>query len=221
MRPGETGCGQPKKAENIEMSKTWREALITVMEPLRPSTECLGLGNLPARLDDQTLAELDTIRDEPCPGLEPCDQRHLGQCLRTMLAVLPRRNSDDLGGELFVAAYQRMLGGYPKAQVSFVTEQAMARCKWFPTIAECLEIAGEWVRRDQAFLDWREKRSTAKSLIQAEMNQRDADRRFANSIWLTQDDVDGMPPHILAMAMECGNVIRDESGKPILKPGRF
>lgn len=138
-----------------------------------------------------------------------------------MLAVLPRRNSDDLGGELFVAAYQKMLGSYPKAAVSFVTEQALARCKWFPTIAECLEIMTEWRRSDKPYLAWNERKITSTRLIRAEMEQRAADQRFANSSYLTQDQVDRMLPHVVAMAIECGNVVLDDSGKPILKPGRF
>lgn len=175
-------------------------------------TECLGLGTLPARLDDQMLATLSEVANSPCPPAEPCDDRHLGQCLRMMLAVLPRRNADDLSGELFVAAYQRMLGHLPKDQISFVTETAMASCKWFPTIADCLEMAEGWTRKDEAFLEWRERKYAAQRLISDEDVSRSLEKFRPKPEPVTQADVDKMDGTMIRLGLKCGALVQDADG---------
>ncbi len=72
-----------------------------------------------------------------------------------MLAVLPKRNLDDISGEIFVKAYARMLGHLSNAQLSLVTEIVIARCKWMPTIAECLEIARDYPAKDSRIARYR------------------------------------------------------------------
>ena len=72
----------------------------------------------------------------------------MSKILRTMLAVLPRRGSDDVSGELFVSAYQHKLGHLPNDAVSYIADKALETCKWFPTIAECLELLDGWRRVD-------------------------------------------------------------------------
>lgn len=86
----------------------------------------------------------------PLPDLPPVDPKFLAQCLRMMLAVLPRQNADDIAGELFVAAYKNHLGGYPQDAIQYLTHRATGECKWFPTIAECREILEHWHRDDEA-----------------------------------------------------------------------
>lgn len=86
----------------------------------------------------------------PLPPLPTCDEAHFLKCMRTMLAVLPKRATDELSGELLTNTYRRMLGDRTQAEISFLTEQVIARCKWFPTVAECREILDEWVRNDAA-----------------------------------------------------------------------
>ncbi|NBC37347.1 hypothetical protein GTZ99_12380 [Novosphingobium sp. FSY-8] len=89
------------------------------------------------------------------PALEPTNPDHFAKCLRVLLAALPKRNQDDLSGELLVAAYRRKLGHMPVAQVNWLADQVLERCEWFPTIAECLTIAAEWQRDDEALREYR------------------------------------------------------------------
>lgn len=138
-----------------------------------PSIDDLDLTSLPARLDDTTLAMVEQIGAKS-PPYEPCDDRHFAQCLRVMLAVLPRQNADALGGELFVETYRRHLAHYPNEAISFLAERATATCRWFPTIAECLEIISTWRRNDPAGLRWLEARRLAekeRSARRAELTQ--------------------------------------------------
>lgn len=168
--------------------------------------------NLPERLDDKMLATLKEVANSPCPPAEPCDERHLGQCLRMMLAVLPRRNADDLSGELFVAAYQRMLGHLPKDQISFIAEKAMEGCKWFPTIADCLELGEKWFRRDEAFHEWNERKFVARRLIYTEEAARIEKRPEIALEPVTQEDVDAMNPIMIKLGLTCGALVKDEDG---------
>lgn len=68
--------------------------------------------------------------------------------MMVLLASLPKRVSDESDGALLIAAYKRMLGHHPAPAIDYLSAQALIRCKWFPTIAECSEIIGEWKRRD-------------------------------------------------------------------------
>ncbi len=113
-----------------------------------PWTADLDLESLPERLDDTQMAMVKRIMDTPLPSLPPCDDRKLLHCFRVMLAVLPRQNSDDLAGELFVEAYRRQLAEFPDAAIGYLVDQATRQCRWFPTIAECLEILSGWRRWD-------------------------------------------------------------------------
>lgn len=108
----------------------------------------LDLESLPERLDDSQWAAVKRIMDAPLPSLPPCGETHLLQCLRAMLAVLPRQNSDDVAGELFVEMYRSQLGEHPADAISYLVVQATRQCRWFPTIAECLEIITGWRRHD-------------------------------------------------------------------------
>ena len=117
-----------------------------------------------ARLDDQTLAELRAIASSPLVDLPPCRTSHLNKVLRTMMAVLPRRNADDLAGELFAAAYEDALWQFPGEAITWLGRQAMRECRWFPTIAECLERLQGWTRDDGAV----RMRSAARALVRRE-----------------------------------------------------
>lgn len=125
-----------------------RLASVTAL-PTR-STVKLDLANPPDRLNDEQLAEAERIARERLPDLPPADPKFLAQCLRMMLAVLPRQNADDIAGELFVAAYKSHLGGYPQDAIKYMTQRATGECKWFPTIAECLDLLKGWRRDDEA-----------------------------------------------------------------------
>lgn len=106
------------------------------------------LTNLPARLDDHMLAQVEAIANAPLPALPTCSSEHMAKCLKT-LAILPRQAIDAAKGELAVRLYERKLGHLPAAAMSYLADQALERCEWYPTIAECLKIAGEWQRSDE------------------------------------------------------------------------
>lgn len=199
----------------------------TAMEQSKLSIGNWDLTNLPARLTDEMMMELEKVARSPLPAPEPCDDRHMGQCLRFMLAVLPKRSSDEISGEMFVAAYNRMLGHYPKAAVSYLAEQSMAKCKWMPTIAECIEILDGWKRDDRET----RMRNLAGRAVHMERRKR-AEEASAVKIDLpqiTQADVDAMPPSLIKLGLGCGALVEDADGnirpapqtQVVLRPARF
>lgn len=152
--------------------------------------------NLPAtradplfpRLDDDALNALVVVADAPLPALPPIEPEVLHQSFAVLDAALPRRSSDEASGKLMLAAYRRKLGHMPKEQIDFLCNAILERCRWFPTIAECLEIAGEWERRDAR------ERARARNLVQRERQARmeDALRRLRFD-QIEQEEVDGWP----------------------------
>lgn len=182
----------------------------------QPSTDDLDLASLPSRLDDAMLARVQDIADAPLPPPEPCSEQHLSQCLRVMLAVLPKRNSDDVSGELFVAAYLKKLGAYPKEQISFLADKAMERCQWFPTIAECIEIMGDWRRNDDAV----KRRRHAYTLAAMERTNRYRElparqRDPVHAPRLTQAAVDTLPEPLINIGLQLGSLTRNAAGKVV------
>lgn len=79
----------------------------------------------------------------PEPPVEHCDPAVFAKTMRS-LSILPRKADDELTGELRVHLYRRMLGTYPTAVISFLCEEVLRRCKWFPSIAECIEIIADF-----------------------------------------------------------------------------
>lgn len=156
------------------------------------------------------MARVQDIASAPLPSPVPASDRHFGAALRMMLAVLPRQQTDDLGGELFVEAYQRHLGHYPDAGINYLTDRAIARCRWFPTVAECLEIMADWRRDDEHT----RRKSAALAAARRETNERENDRRTFT--WrkepITQADVDKMPDYLRNVGIACGALERDENG---------
>lgn len=129
-----------------------------------------------------------------------------------MLAVLPRQSTDEVGGELFVAAYQRKLGHLPTAAINFLADKAMERCRWFPTIAECLEILEDWRRDDEHT----RRKFQAHRIAQAEAHARSKDKydwSSKSSTMMTQAQVDAMTPELHRIGLTCGALVRDETGK--------
>lgn len=58
--------------------------------------------------------------------------------------MLPRKNGDELSGELLAQGYWQTLGkNLTIAQMDKLSEMVLAKCKWFPTVAECNSIIGE------------------------------------------------------------------------------
>ncbi len=161
-------------------------------------------GQLP-RLDDDQLNALVPIANAPLPALPPVEAKHLNQSVAVLDAALPRRKSDDASGALMLAAYRRKLEHMPKEQLDFMCNAILERCRWFPTIAECLEIAGEWQRRDAR------ERARARVLIERERQARmeDAHRRLRWGDDVTQAEVDGWPEGWKRIAATQGLLHRD------------
>lgn len=159
----------------------------------------------PGRLDDASLNALAVIAEAPLPALPPVSEKHLNQSVAVLDAALPRRNSDDASGKLMLAAYRRKLGHMPQEQIDYLCNAILERCRWFPTIAECLEIAGEWQRRDAA------ERARARNLVQREWQARmeDAHRRLKWGDDVTQEEVDGWPEGWKRIAATQGLLFRD------------
>lgn len=186
------------------------------VHPLRPtespplSTVELSLADLPDRLDDATLAALEVIARSPLPRLPSCDERHFAQCLRMMLAVLPRQQTDEVGGELFVECYRRQLAEWPDEAISFLAARATGECRWFPTIAECREILHGWTRSDAAA----QRRAHASHLAARERNHRYTESQPPPPILrdLTQADVDMMNPAMVKIGLGCGALVQDDDG---------
>lgn len=187
------------------------------MVPPRHSTDDLDLESLPNRLDDATLARVEAIARAPLPPLSPCDRQRFGQTLRMMLAVLPRRQADEISGELFVAAYERELAAWPNEAVAYLCEQSLRDCKWFPTISECLEILGGWLRDDEAT----KRRAKAMALSNRERTHR-RDEEYAKArkerVSMTQVEVDGLPESMVRIGLACGALERDGDGT--LRPAK-
>lgn len=178
-----------------------RKALIAAMGSPEHLTDDLDLTKLADRLDDEMLERVRAIANSPLPPVIPCSENHMNKILRTMLAVLPRRSSDDISGELFVAAYQHKLGHLPNDAVSHIADKALETCKWFPTIAECLELVSGW-RRVDAFT---KRRDAAREL---EIRERNA-RRPKLPTWAT-DAWKPTPEEIARIKSEAAKNLRSQ-----------
>lgn len=198
-------------AEAIKLSEAMRAAGIVGTASPVLSTVNSGL----TRLNDTQLAELERVAAIPLPALPPCDERHFTQCLRVMTAALPRQGSDDLSGELFIAAYKRKLGHMPKDQINYITDQALERCKWFPTIAECMSIGAEWERNDEAVRN----QANAIAAIGREKQQRMEEAMQAmRDGTISQSEIDALPPRWQSIGETRGYLRRGDDGGYALRP---
>lgn len=108
-----------------------------------------------------------------------------------------------------MAAYRRKLGHLPKDAVSFIVDRALDRCRWFPTIAECLEIASEWERNDSDFRDRENARADLRRENQARME--DAMTMLAGG-QASQDQIDALPSQWKSIA-ETRGLLRYNDGE--------
>lgn len=157
------------------------------------------------------MRELAQIAEAPLPALPTCAPEAFGANLRLMFAALPRRQSDDVSGELFVRAYESQLGHMPEPQIEYLRDRALQTCKWFPTIAECLEIAQGWRRSDQAV--WR--KAEAARLLSKEERAREVDARQIDGP-MTQEQVDALPETLRQIGLRAGFLIEGDDG--IVRP---
>lgn len=147
------------------------------------------LALLPARIDDATLGQLDATAGSALPALPACDPQHFLHCLRMLWAALPKRPTDKLSGKLMAAAYERELGHHSRAAVDYLTDHALAECRFFPSLAECREILSRWRRGDEP------ARAQAMALSKARQEREarlDDIRRRLKWGEMTQAEVDGL-----------------------------
>lgn len=171
---------------------------------------------LPERLDDGMITGLKAVISAPVPEQVPCPADYLNKALVAMMAVLPRQGKDAVTGALLFDQYARKLGKHPKGAIDYLWSTSIDRLKWFPTIAECNEIAGEWVSRAQEL-------KHAKSIAESKI-AREKDLRFRDAIDLlrtrraTQEDVDAYPEKWRAYAAEQGFLWRLKGGTYLIRP---
>lgn len=176
------------------MEQTIGNLAATVVNPDREtgsSTPALTqpwAGTAPAILSDQQLEELDAIARSPASGLPAVAPEKFAKIMGSMAAVLPKRNVDDATGEAMLKIYHRLLGHLPQPAMAFLAEQAIAKCKWFPTVAECNEILVRW--RPPA-----DGRIAARKQVGDELNARlERDMAALRSGSVEQAQVDAWPP---------------------------
>jgi hypothetical protein len=194
-----------------------------VVEGLRPgttgtalqkrSTDSLDLMTLPDRLDDTMLARVEAIAAAPLPALQSCDEVHFGRTLRAMASALPRRASDEVSGELMLKVYQGRLGGYSRQAMTYLFNHAIDTCRWFPTVAECLEILSRWERSDEHS----RRRDLARRAVanEKETRLREALMTLA-AREMPQEQIDCLPEYWRKIAEERGYLKRAD-GKFVIR----
>jgi hypothetical protein len=141
--------------------------------PSKPEFSMADLERLPDRLDNPTMRALRTFYRSELPPEAVCEPKELLMTLRAMVACLPRQNGmDELGGKLMAAMYQHQLERFSGAAITFLRDRVIAQCRWFPTVAECLEILTEYRRKPDCHSL---ARDAAKMMFIREDRQRDID----------------------------------------------
>lgn len=175
----------------------------------------LDLAKIPVRLTDAMLAKLEAIANCHLPPLAPCPVGSFNATMAGLQACLPSQNRSDVSLEAQAEAYGRMLGGYPAEAIRYLETQVLARCKWFPTIAECLEILRSFpVRHPLA-----EKRSAILRHISAEHTTRfdEAMLCLIADDEVSQDWIDALPETWKQMA-ETRSLLRlEDDGRYTLR----
>lgn len=140
---------------------------------------------------------VDSYASLDLPELPKADQRHIAQCIRFAMAMMPRKGSDHLSGEVMTAGYTRILSDQPKEAVSYAFDRATRELDWFPTPKQLLAFCAAWERDDEAWA----VRGKARALSRQEHQARFEDAVVA----LRRGDVDdvqlnGWPERWLAIA---------------------
>ena len=106
---------------------------------------------------DLTPAECDELRSIALAMPEehaPVEPRELAKQLQFITATLPSKNTDEQTGQMRTAVYARILGGYSKDALTYMTERVCKELNWFPTPKQCLDILAEYrppaSRKDKA-----------------------------------------------------------------------
>jgi hypothetical protein len=179
-------------------------------EPSTPRSKTLAA----VRLDDQALAKMEELAAAPLPDLPPCGDGELAELLRA-LTILPRRNDDEVTGELRNAFYKRKLRPYPHDAIKFMVSTVLDELNWFPTIAQCLDILARWRRNDDAV----HRRASAASLARAEHRARFNDiMRALESRELDQPGIEALPKALRDIGVERGFLRLHDDGTYRARP---
>ncbi len=108
-------------------------------------------------LSEMTDSECDELRElalaMPAEHI-PVETRELAKQLQFIAATLPSKNTDEQSGQMRTAVYARILGGYTKEALSYMTERVCRELDWFPTPHQCLDILSSYsppvTRKDRA-----------------------------------------------------------------------
>jgi len=108
----------------------------------------------------------------------------------TLQAVLPSRNQNEVAQAVLVATYRKLLGHFPERVIRYLEKAAVVRCKWFPTVKECLDLIAEVDTTDPLL----RKQSAVRSLVDRENAARFDDAMAAlASGEVDQAWIDGLP----------------------------
>lgn len=181
------------------------------------------LANLPARLDDETLGNVERYAQSTPPALPPTDEQHLLEFMRLM-SDMPRQTADLATGAIKIENMVRHLGHLPRACINWMNEQVHPRFRFYPTIQELLGLASEWRRADEPV----RARQQAEVVVRRELNARvDEARAALRAGERDQDAIDRLSPPIarvmvgeglLARCAECGSF---SPRRPRLLPGQW
>lgn len=179
-----------------------------------PANALAILRGLPERLGDLDYAMAKEMAAAPVPELSPVDPQYFSVCLRK-LGTLPRKNDDEKTGEERTKIYARMLGSNPVEAIDFLMETAFKECRWFPTVAECLDILARWKRNDEPM----QAHLLAKTICQRERQVRfDALMGRLARRELDQNEIDALPDRIKEMAEVRAYLWRCDCGCYVARP---
>ena len=108
-------------------------------------------------LSELTVSQCDQLREMalamPTEHI-PAAPSELAKQLQFIRATLPTQNTDEVAGQMRTAVYARILGGYTKEALSYMTERVCRELDWFPTPRQCLAILEDYrpraTRKDKA-----------------------------------------------------------------------
>lgn len=184
---------------------------------LAPSTATSTLAmlkELPEALTDEQFAQVKAIARADLPSLPRIAERAFTEALTLLDASLPRRKDDAATGELKFRAYRECLSHLRADEMWWTVREAIKRCRFFPTVKELLDIAGEWQRRDDAV----EAHRLAKLLAIRESNRRQiVSTRKPTPPPPTEEEIAAMDPALRSLGLKLGHLI-ERDGKIIANP---
>lgn len=177
-----------------------------------PSTASLALEKLrqlPDRLDDDTLANVEKFSLSPPPPLPITDRAHTLQFVR-LLSDMPRRQDDDATGKIRAENIVTHLSALPRPCLDWMLREVHVRFSFFPTVKELLDLADRW-RRDDAGA---QARRLAAQLAYSERQARMSDAR-KKLRWRQCDQawIDGLPDETKSILAAERLLRRDDAGR--------